>query len=317
MIISLLLLIAGLVILTIGAESLVRGSASLAIRLGLTPLVIGLTIVAFGTSTPELVVSLSASLNHQPDIALGNVVGSNIFNIGIILGITALICPISVNFNVIKMDGPVMVAISLIITGLHYLGTFSRLTGFCLFSGLVLYTVFTVRMAFKEESNRTDSTLQEGIPPQSRSVLLDVGFITGGLVLLVAGSRLLVVSAVDIARYAGVSEAVIGLTIISAGTSMPELATSLVAALRRQPDIAVGNVVGSNIFNILGILGPTAMISPLTANGISHVDMWVMTGFAVFLVPLLYTDLKLNRWEGGTLLLGYAAYLWWLLPASP
>ena len=309
-------MILGLVALTFGAEGLVRGSASLAIRFGLTPLIIGLTIVAFGTSTPELVVSLGASLNDQGDISIGNVVGSNIFNIGIILGLTALLCPVKVSLQVIKKDGPIMIAVSLLSLFLITRGTISRLEGIALFTALVAYTVYSIWLAKKEVSAEIEQQFQEGVPSQSKSLYLDLLFIGGGLLLLVFGSRLLVISATDIARLIGISEAVIGLTIIAAGTSMPELATSIVAALRRQPDIAVGNVVGSNIFNILGILGVASIAKPLSATGITKLDLWVMVGFSVALLPLLYTNLKLQRWEGGLLLFGYAAYLWVLWPSG-
>ncbi|HUV78251.1 MAG TPA: calcium/sodium antiporter [Desulfobacterales bacterium] len=310
------LLILGLAALTFGAEGLVRGSASLAIRLGLTPLIIGLTIVAFGTSTPELVVSLGASLNNQADISIGNVVGSNIFNIGIILGLTALLCPVKVSLQVIKKDGPIMIAVSLLALFLITKGTISRLEGIALFTALVAYTAYSIWLAKKEVSAEIKQQFQEGVPSQSISLYRDLLFIGGGLLLLVTGSRLLVISATDIARLIGISEAVIALTIIAAGTSMPELATSIIAALRRQPDIAVGNVVGSNIFNILGILGVASIAKPLSATGITKLDLWVMVVFSVALLPLLYTDLKLQRWEGGLLLLGYGAYLWVLWPLS-
>jgi len=310
------LLILGLAALTFGAEGLVRGSASLAIRLGLTPLIIGLTIVAFGTSTPELVVSLGASLNNQGDISIGNVVGSNIFNIGIILGLTALLCPVKVSLQVIKQDCPIMIVVSLLSLFLITKGTISRLAGIALFTALVAYTGFTVWLARKGVSSEIEQQFQDGVPSQSKSLYRDLLFIGGGLLLLVAGSRLLVVSATDIARLVGISEAVIGLTIIAAGTSMPELATSIVAALRRQPDIAVGNVVGSNIFNILGILGVASIAKPLSATGITKLDLWVMVVFSIALLPFLYTDLKLQRWEGGLLLFGYGAYLWVLWTSS-
>ena len=315
MFLNISLLILGLATLTLGAEGLVRGSASLAIRLGLTPLIIGLTIVAFGTSTPELVVSIVASLNKQGDISIGNVVGSNIFNIGIILGLTALLCPVKVSLQVIKQDGPIMMATSLLALFLITKGTISRPAGIALFIALVAYIGFTVWMAKKGTSFEIEQQFQDGVPSQSRSPYRDVLFIGGGLFLLVAGSRLLVVSATDIARLIGISEAVIGLTIIAAGTSMPELATSVVAALRRQPDIAVGNVVGSNIFNVLGILGVASTVKPLSATGITQLDLWVMVAFSIALLPLLYTDLKLQRWEGGMLLFGYGAYLWLLWPS--
>lgn len=308
------LLIFGLSILTLGAEGLVRGSASLAIRMGLTPIVIGLTIVAFGTSTPELVVSIGASLNNQADISIGNVVGSNIFNIGIILGLTALLCPVKVSLQIIKQDSPIMIAVSLLAFFLITKGTISRLSGIALFVALITYTVYVIWLAKKEIPAGIDQQFQNGIPSQSKSLFRDLLFIGGGLLLLIAGSHFLVVSAVGIARLFGISEAIIGLTVIAAGTSMPELATSIVAALRRQPDIAVGNIVGSNIFNILGILGVASIVKPLSASGITTIDLWVMVAFSIVLLPLLYTNLKLQRWEGGLLLLGYSVYLWVLWP---
>ncbi len=310
------LLFVGLAALTVGAEGLVRGSASLAARIGLTPLVIGLTVVAFGTSTPELVVSLAASLNGQSDIAIGNVIGSNTFNIGIILGLTALLCPVKVNLQVIRRDAPIMIAVSLLALILVTMGTISRWTGTGLILSLVAYTAYSVWLAKKEVSAEIKQQFQEGITPPSKSLHRDLLFICGGLLLLVAGSRLLVESAIEIARVVGVSEAVIGLTIIAAGTSMPELATSAIAALRRQPDIAVGNVVGSNIFNILGILGAASVASPLSASGITRLDLLVMVVFSVAFLPLLYTGLKLQKWEGLLLLTGYGVYLWVLWPSA-
>jgi len=316
MFLNISLLILGFAALTFGAEGLVRGSASLAIRLGLTPLIIGLTVVSFGTSTPELVVSLFASLNHQADISIGNVVGSNIFNIGIILGLTSLLCPVRVSLQVIKKDGPIMIAVSLLALFLVTQGTITRLWGIALFAALVVYVAYSIWLAKKEASAEIEQEFKEGVPSQSKSLYIDLIFIGGGLLLLVAGSRLLVTSATDIARIIGISEAIIALTIIAAGTSMPELATSIVAAFRRQPDIAVGNVVGSNIFNILGILGVASIARPLSATGITTLDLWVKVVFSVALLPLLYTDLKLQRWEGGLLLFGYTAYLWALWPSG-
>ena len=308
------LLMAGFAVLTAGAEGLVRGSASLAVRIGLTPLIVGLTVVAFGTSTPELVVSLMASLNQQADIAVGNVVGSNIFNIGIILGLTALLCPVRVSLQVIRHDGPIMVGVSLLGLFLVRQGALTRGVGLGLVVMLIAYVAHSVRQARKETAADIVQQFEEGVPARSSSLPRDLIFIGGGLTLLVAGSRLLVVSATDLARLMGVSEAVIGLTIVAAGTSLPELATSLIAAVRRQPDIAVGNVIGSNIFNILGILGAASVARPISAGGITLLDLWVMVGFSIALLPLLYTDLKLQRWEGLLLLLGYGAYLWFLWP---
>lgn len=313
---NLCLLIIGLVTLTLGAEGLVRGSASLATRIGVTPLIIGLTVVAFGTSSPELVVSVDASLSGHPDIAIGNVVGSNIFNIGIILGITALLCPVSVQLQVVKHDGPIMIAVSILASILIAAGALSWPAGIALLGGIIAYTALTIRAAKKETALEVERQFREGVPPRSASLYSDLLFIGGGLLLLIAGSRLLVVSATNIARLIGISEAVIALTIIAAGTSLPELATSAVAALRRQPDIAVGNIVGSNIFNILAILGAASIVGPLSTTGITHRDLWVMVAFSIGLLPLLYTGLRLQRWEGALLLIGYGAYLRILWPGG-
>lgn len=311
MLVDVLLLIVSLVVLTAGAESLVKGSSSIAIKLGITPLVVGLTVVAFGTSSPEMVVSVAAVLKGQSDIAFGNVVGSNIFNIGIILGLAALICPISVHSKVVQRDGIFMLLVAGLMTLLG--GDISRIAGVALFLGVVLYTWINVVLA-RREIKAVEEEFEEGVPKKTGSVLIDIAYIVGGLVTLVLGSRLLVSSAVDIARALEVSEAIIGLTIIAAGTSMPELATSVVAALRRQPDIAVGNVIGSNIFNILGILGVASIVAPIKATTDFSFDIWVMVGFSALALPLLYSKLKLERWEGGVLVLGYLGYLAILWP---
>ncbi|MFH1153692.1 MAG: calcium/sodium antiporter [Pseudomonadota bacterium] len=308
------ILIVGLVTLTLGAEALVRGSASLALRLGLSSIVIGLTVVAFGTSTPELVVSINAAVNNLTDISVGNVIGSNIFNIGVILGVTAMICPVKVGLQIIRQDGPIMLAASVFSSILIMKGSISRISGMFLFSALVIYTAYAVLTARKQVGEKIEKQFEEGVPPVSSSLLKDFMFIGGGLVLLVTGSQLLVVSASSIARIFGLSEAVIGLTIVAAGTSMPELATSLVAAMRRQPDIAIGNIIGSNIFNIFGILGLTAIMKPISVSGITKLDLWVMIAFSVALLPMLFTKLKLERWEGVLLLAGYCLYISALWP---
>jgi cation:H+ antiporter len=309
------LLLAGLLLLTAGAEALVRGSSALARRLGLTPLVVGLTVVAFGTSAPELVVSLEAAVGGQGDLALGNVVGSNIFNVGVILGLTALLCPIAVSLPVIRFDTPVMIAVSLLGVGLVALGTVPRAAGLGLLLLIVAYTVFNIREAKRQAQAEAAAGSAEA-PTMPSSISLDLLFIAGGLGMLVLGSHLLIASATAISRALNVSEAVIGLTVVAAGTSMPELATSVAAALRRQPDIAVGNVVGSNIFNILGILGASATVQPLSAPGIGLRDAWVMLAFAVAVLPLFWTDRRVLRWEGVLLLAGYGGYLWVLWPSG-
>jgi cation:H+ antiporter len=311
---NILLLLAGFICLICGAEGLVRGGRSIGLRLGLTPLFIGLTIVACGTSAPELVVSVGAALQGKGDIGVANAVGSNIFNIALILGLTALITPIKVSISVIKLDIPIMIVVSGVAFWLISGTSISRIAGLFLTSALGLYIALTYYLTIR--ANSGDMRSHEPVPSSIGLWVKDILFILGGIAMMVLGSNLLVDSASLLARLIGVSEAVIGLTVVAAGTSMPELATSIVAALRRQPDVAVGNVVGSNIFNILGILGVSSLITPLSAPGISMVDLSVMMIAAVVLLPLAWTGMILKRWEGGLLLLGYALYLYWLWPVS-
>ncbi|MDP0494603.1 MAG: calcium/sodium antiporter [Verrucomicrobiota bacterium JB024] len=314
MVIPVLLLCVSLMLLFVGAEGLVRGSSALAARVGVSPLVIGLTVVAFGTSAPELVVSLQASLKGQGDIALGNVLGSNSFNIGIILGLTALICPIRVHLQVIKFDAPIALGAALLLPLILQGGTVSRFESALLVAALVAYILLNLWKARQEPRPADNDLLLDtaNIPRHHWGV--DLALILAGLGLLIAGSDLLVRNAVSIARHLGVSEAVIGLTIIAAGTSMPELSTSVIAALRKQPDIAIGNVVGSNIFNILGILGVSGLVAPIHATGIQPLDTLMVIVFTVLLLPLLYTGRRLIRLEGLVLLAVYGLYLWMLWP---
>jgi|694.fasta_scaffold16076_10 cation:H+ antiporter len=317
MILPILLIVFSLLLLFFGAEGLVRGSSSLALRAGLSPLLVGLTIVAFGTSSPELVVSVKAALAQQGDISLGNVVGSNSFNVGIILGLTALICPIPVHRQIIKLDAPIALGIAFVLLLFLYDKTLNRIEGLIFFIGIVAYTLMNVLLARREANKGSAADTKseaESLTGISNHWAIDVGFILGGLVILVFGSRLLVDNSIILAKAFGVSEAIIGLTIVAAGTSMPELATSVVAALRKQPDIAIGNVVGSNVFNILGILGVAALISPIHAPGISLVDYATMILFMVLLIPLLYTGQLLHRIEGVVLLMLYGVYLYILWP---
>ncbi len=315
MITQIFILLLSVGVLLVGAEGLVRGSASLAIRLGLTPLVVGLTVVAFGTSAPELVVSINASLADRGALAVGNVIGSNIFNIGVILGLTALICPIRIALPVLKVDAPIMVGATIIGALILSRGSLGPVLGGTLVASLVLYTGVTVWLAKTTSSPAAEAEFDEGVPPKSGSVLRDLVFLAGGLGLSILGSQWLVGSATSIATALGVSEAIIGLTIVAAGTSMPELATSVMAAVRRQPDIAIGNVVGSNLFNLLGILGVAALVRPIGATGVSVIDLAVMCAFAVALLPLMWTGRNLQRWEGGLLLAGYGGYLVALWPS--
>jgi cation:H+ antiporter len=308
MIFASLSVLGGLVLLAVGADGLVRGAASGARRLGISPLIIGLTIVSYGTSAPELAVSLQAAAGGTADIALGNVVGSNIANVGLILGASALIYPVRVQTQILRIDVPIMIGISALLLGLIWDGVVGRLNGVVLVTGAVAYTVMTVWGAWDEPRSTVEATFDEGVPSES-SVGRDLLFGTGGLGLLVLGARLLVAGAVTIATAVGLSTTVIGLTVVAVGTSLPELATSVVAALRGQSDLAVGNVVGSNIFNILGILGLTACVHPVDASGLSWVDGGVMFGFALLTLPLFWTEYTFSRLEGGLLLCGYVVYV--------
>lgn len=308
-------LLLGLVLLYFGGEGLVKGSSSLALRLGMTPLVAGLTVVAFGTSSPELVVSLKAALDGQGAIAMGNVVGSNIFNIGFILGLTALVFPLKVQNQIIRFDVPILVFLTLSCLAVLWNFSVSRLEGGLLFVTLIVYVALSVWMARHVATSQDVQAEYEGAVPRiSGPVWKDLLSLVGGLALLVLGSRLFVDSAVAIARTLGVSEAVIGLTIVAGGTSLPELSASIVAALRREPDIALGNIVGSNIFNLLGILGVSSLVVPLTGPGLSHFDLLAMCAFTLVLLPIAWTGFRIVRWEGALLLAGYGAYLWKLWP---
>ena len=307
-------IIASLVLLYFGAEGLVRGSSSLALRLGLTPLVVGLTVVAMGTSMPEVMVSVKSSLAGRGDLAIGNVVGSNMFNIGVILGLTALLSPMKVQFQLIKIDLPIMVVVSLGMVALLWDGAVGRLAGAVLFGGLIIYIAGNIWLARRTATKEVEAEYAEGVPARSGSVLMGGLFILGGLGILVLGARLLTDNSVALARSFGVSEAVIGLTIVAAGTSVPELAASIVAAMKKEPDIALGNVIGSNIFNMLGILGIASMVAPITAPDIRHFDLWMMVAFAAALVPMLWTGLRVSRAEGATLFAAYCGYVYFLWP---
>ncbi len=311
MIVNLAYIAFALFLLFVGAEVLVKGSASLALRAGISRLMVGLTIVAFGTSSPELVVSVKAALSQQGDIAVGNIVGSNSFNIGVILGLVALVCPIPVHSQIIKIDAPIALGVALLLPFLLLNHTIGHVEGLLLFAGIVAYTWMNIVLGRRAG---TENQSNVSVPLVFRHWGIDVAFIAAGLGVLVLGSHLLVDHSVVLAKALGVSEAVIGLTIVAAGTSMPELATSLVAAVRKQPDIAIGNVVGSNIFNILAILGLASMVSPLYAPGISSLDYTMMIIFTILLIPLLYTGRLLHQFEGATLLALYGVYLFILWP---
>jgi len=314
---TVILLVMGLVLLYVGAELLVRSAAALAFRLGISSLVIGLTIVAYGTSAPEMTVSTMAAFAGQGDNAVTNVVGSNIFNIAFILGITSLICPIRISRQFVRLDVPIMIFVSLLCCLMLLDKFLTRLDGSILLQGIIFYTIWIYRIGLKSATGTINSLEYPAADKKAAGRLpILIVCIFAGLILLVLGSKALVAGATSIARSVGLSEAVIGLTIISAGTSLPELATSIVAAFRRQPDIAVGNVIGSNIFNILAILGTSSLLVPYSANGLTNIDLSVMVGFAVITLPLMWTKFSLSRTEGLFLLAGYGIYLWHLWPQT-
>lgn len=312
----------GLVLLVIGAQALVRGAARLAHWVGISPLVIGLTVVAFGTSSPELAVSLQAAAAGQADLALGNVVGSNICNVLFILGASAAIAPLVVARQVIRQEVPVMVAVSLLAFALALDGRIGRADGVLLTGLLIAYTTFLVYQS-RRRGERGDAHLHDAAPDRSRGwqghPAVQLLLIVAGLGALVLGATLLVDAAVRFARLLGVSELVIGLTIVAAGTSLPEAATSVVAALRGQTDLAVGNAVGSNVFNILGVLGLASAVSPTgiaVAPAMLAFDLPVMIAVAFACLPIFFTNNLISRWEGGLFLALYGAYMAYLLLAA-
>ena len=306
-------IVLGLVLLYFGAEWLVRSSSALATRFRISPLIIGLTFVAFGTSMPEMIVSIKTSLAGQGAISVGNVVGSNIFNIAVILGISAIIFPLKAEIKLVKMDTPLMVATTILFLILFLDAKISRFEGVLLFLLIVLFTLSSFYFAQRENQDAEKIVEESAAPKLFKNVYIEIVIILISLLLLVFGANNLVSGAISIANTMGVSQAIIGLTIVAAGTSLPELATSVIAALRKSPDIAIGNVVGSNIFNILGILGVASIISPIHAPDIQRFDLYVMLFFALILLPLMWTKFKLQRWEGVLLAVGYILYVLMLL----
>lgn len=319
------MLLFGLGLLTTGAEILVRGASQTAKMFGVPALVIGLTIVAYGTSAPELSVSVIAGLNGKADVALGNVVGSNIFNVLFILGISALITPLVVSSQLVKLDVPVMIAVSVLALIFSMDGNLDVMDGSVLFTGLILYTFILFYFNGSSKNSTVDAAQHTGAvsdietPFSYPQLAINLLLIAGGLVLLVWGSKCLVDSAITIAQYFGISELIIGLTIVAAGTSLPEVAASVVASLRGERDIAVGNVVGSNIFNLLGVLGLTAIVSN---GGLSvpesamRFDLPIMTAVAVACLPIFLTGSMISRWEGALFLGYYVMYTLYLILAA-
>ena len=309
MLVEIGLIALGFVLLLAGGEGLVRGAVAFAQRMGVPPLVIGLTLVGFGTSMPEMVTSLRAALAGSPGVAVGNVVGSNIANILLILGLAALVRPILVDAAAFRRDGASLVLATLLGIGLMLTGALGRVEGLVLAASLAAYLWVTLRSSTETSAEMPDA------PPLGMGVSL--GLFAGGLLVVILGADLLVRGAVGLATGLGVSETVIGLSIVAVGTSLPELVTSVIAARRGQGGIAFGNVLGSNVFNVLGILGVTALVSPLPVpEQIVRVDLWVMAGATALMCWMSLTGRIVTRAEGAVLVAGYAAYLAWLIAAA-
>jgi len=308
-----ILLLLGLILLFIGAEGLIRGSSALALRFGISPLVVGLTVVAFGTSSPELVVSINSSLEGNGGIALGNIIGSNICNIALILGTSALIKPLIVQAQVVKREIPIMIAVSILLFILSLNNEISRLEGLIFFAGIIVYIIISIYLSKKEKNSEVKKEFEENITKQGGKLWKSVVFVIAGLGLLAVGAKIFVDGAVVAAERMGVSQVVIGLTIVAIGTSLPELITSVVAAFKNEADIAIGNIVGSNVFNILSILGVTAIINPVSTSDAGLIDFSLMLLTAILLLPLSWSGYKLSRWEGGFFFAGYVIYMLSLL----
>ena len=314
----------GVLLLLAGAEALVRGASALALRLGITPLVVGLTVVAIGTSSPELVVAIKAALAGQGGVAIGSVVGSNIANLALIVGVSAAISPMLVDRKLVRYDMPVMLfSMGLLILFLLD-GELGRVEGAVLLAGAIAYLTHSIRSSRQETkaaqrqaedaADRGEAPLavpdEDDLAPVWRNFL----FVIGGIALLVYGAELLLSGAVELATQLGVSEAVIGLTLVALGTSLPELATTVVAAFRGQGEIALGNALGSNIFNTFSVLGPAALVAPLAGAGVGPDVLAIMVGVALLTLLFLVTGGQTRRWEGVVLLGLYVAYLWWIVP---
>ena len=307
-----ILILGGLVLLYFGADWLVKGAVTISLKFGLSPLIVGLTVVALGTSLPEALVSIQATLNNQGGIALGNVIGSNILNIALILGLSSLLQPLKVDSPLVKADVPILVGASFLLIVLLEDFHISRMEGALLLLGIVFYVTGNI-MTVKRTSPAEDQIEGMEIPEDpSKNLLRDIGFLILGLIALALGSNFLVEGAVDLARIWGLSEALIGLTIVSIGTGTPELATALMAAYRKTADIAIGNAVGSNIFNIFFVVGLAGLIAPINGTQINPSDLYVMFGLTFLLLPTVWTGMVLDRKEGFLFVAIYVAYIYYL-----
>ena len=308
-------IIGGLVMLYFGADWLVNGAITLSLHFGLSPLIVGLTVVALGTSVPEALVSVQAAIGHQGGIAVGNVVGSNILNIAMILGLSALINPLKVNSHIVKADVPILVGATFMLVVLLEDFHISRMEGAFLLlciAGYVVGNIMTVKKTTPEDNKIAGLEVPKN---KGKTLWRDIALLIVGIITLGFGSNFLVKGAVDLARIWGLSEALIGLTIVSIGTGTPELATALMAAYRKSADLAIGNAVGSNLFNIMFVLGLAGLVAPLDAKGINSTDLYVMLAVTILLLPTVWTGRVLDRKEGFLFLAIYIGYLYYLWPA--
>ena len=313
------LVLLGLVLLYYGAEWLVKGSGDLALRLGISPLIVGLTVVAFGTSAPELLVSVSANMETPPqgDMALGNVVGSNICNLALVLGIAALIKPFGVHGQVLKREMPLLIGVTAVFVLMLLDGNIARWEGGLLALGVVLYTASSIMRGKRGEEVDTDLEITDeelaALKSEGKKLFLkDMAFIVVGMVALVFGAKWMVQGGKEIALAFGVSSAVIALTLVAFGTSLPEIATVVVASLKGEGDLVTGNAVGSCLFNLLAVVGITATIAPLNSDKLAMADLGVMSAITVLLFPFMLSRKTLSRLEGGVLVGGYLVYVVWL-----
>ena len=312
-------LLVGLGLLSFGADWLVRGASEIALRAGLTPLVVGLTVVAFGTSAPELIVSLKANLDPvtKVDIAIGNVVGSNICNIALMFGLAALIRPLVVGTQVVRRELPILLVVTGVFVAMIWDGELARWEGILLASGLIYYVYASIRLARRigaaTDAELPDEALAAAKEGGAKAMLKSVFWVVLGLGALLLGADRLVGSGVALAQMVGVPEVVIGLTLVAVGTSLPELATTVAAARRGETDIIAGNIIGSNLFNIMAVMGIASSIKPMVPEQLQRTDLWVMSGFTLLLVPFLVRGARMNRWEGAVLLVCYGVYCTWLV----
>ncbi|MEM7799324.1 MAG: calcium/sodium antiporter [Chloroflexota bacterium] len=311
--------IVGVIFLIVGAEGLVRGASRLATSFGISPLVVGLTVVALGTSSPELAVNLNAALSGQAGIALGSVIGSNIFNVLLILGISAMIIPLTVSEQLIRLDVPLMIGLSVTVFLMGLDGEIGRFDGLILLTAVVSYTAYLIIQSRREEAAKEAAQPSDAEEEPSSSWYVNVGMLVGGFALLVLGSRWLVEGAVTFATFLGVSELIIGLTIVAAGTSLPEVVTSIIAAFRGERDIAVGNAVGSNIFNLTAVIGTASVVSPVgieVSPAIIQFDFPILMAVAFACLPIFFTEGTISRWEGALFFGYYLAYTTYLILAA-